>query len=370
MTQIKVLGSVMSRASGPQWEPLAPSARQLLAILVAAGPQGLSNERAADEIWPNNLPATWEASLRMRLTRLRRSLPLDSVQSRSGWSRLDVPVDDVDLWRLNDLMSKPIGPSAADPIVSQLAREPYQDVEVSPIIRAAIDEFSLLRSLVLDRLIEHKTVVSPIVATRLRTFADGRDWDATLAKQAAALSANAGAVADVETTAGDRASAVIDQLASQVIDDRMELVALTAELQVDRQALLSGFAAHLRARGWKVVQLHPTAPPASFGPLLQALPELRVPLLAALESTDSPAQVRSRCWTTILQALDDPDCPTCLLVSDADTLDSNSEEALEFIRRSNTANSLTVVVSVADQSTTSSSLVRDAEVEGAVVSAT
>lgn len=359
MAHAKVLGSVSSRQAGPLWETLAPSARQLLAILVAAGPAGLTFERAADELWPQDLPATWDSALRMALARLRKRLPSGSLTSRSGWCRLGVPVDDVDVWHLAALAEAAEPIADVDDVVGQLAQEAYPGVEISQIIRAAIDEFDLLRSLLLDRLIAQNAVPSPMAVGRLRAFADTRDWDEALGQQVQTLSAN---VADPERPSPPPTGTMplslrrrqaarllgqddsVAQLVALANDESDPVVMLAAASKSGRSATLAEVGAQLAKDGWRVVHLEPQLPPAAFGPFLQALPHLRAPLLAALESDASAAQIRSRCWITILQALDHPDVPTCVIVDDGELLDSNSDEALAFIGRGSTVRQLSILV--------------------------
>lgn len=361
MSQVTVLGSVKSRSDGSQWETLAPSARQLLAILVAAGPPGLSFERAADELWPADLPATWDSSLRMALTRLRRRLPPDSLTSKSGWCRLELESSQVDAWHLAELGMSTVTPFDANATVGLLAQEAYPNVEISPIIRSAIDEFDILRSVLLDRLIEQTTSTSPLVATRLRAFSAARDWDTELAMQADRLASTSAHIAPPPWAAASMATMLppsldrqrakplfghdeaVDQLVALATDHGYPVSALAAVPKNGCSATLAEVGARLVKLGWRVIHIEPTAPAAAFGPFIQALPHLRGPLLAALESDASPAKIRSRCWMSILQALDAPDSRTCVIVDDVEFLDSNSEAALGFVRRSNTANQLSIL---------------------------
>lgn len=358
MTRVTVLGSVTIRTEESQWETLAPNARQLLAIMVAAGPGGLSFERVADELWPGELPATWDASLRMAFTRLRKRLPTGSLTNKARWCRLALPVDDVDVWYLASIAES--GEVAnADALAAQLGQEAFPLVEISPLIRDAIDQFDLLRTLLLEVLVNQNATVSPLTAVPLRSFAATRDWDPALAHNVAHLTAGATAAATSTTTAATELppslarhrahpsfarSATSDELASFAIDEQHSVALLAAVPTSRRSATLAELGATMAAAGWRVVHLEPTRPAAAFGPFLQAMPALREPLLAALASGASDAQVRSRCWASILQALDHPDLPTCLIVDDAELLDSNSEEALAFVGRCRTEQQLSIVL--------------------------
>ena len=361
MSRVTVLGSVKSRSEESQWETLAPSARQLLAIMVAAGPDGLSFERVADELWPNDLPATWDASLRMALTRLRKRLPTGSLTSRSRWCRLELPAEAVDVWHLAALAKEPAANLDADALVDQITQEAFPSVEVSPLIRQAIDEFDLQRLLLLDRLIKQGTSISPMAAVRLRSFAASRDWDTTLGERAEQISRNAQRGTRASLTASTATDlppslarhraprllgreAAVERLTTLAADATEPVVMLAGQPKSGRSATLAEAGARLAASGWRIVHLEPCVPTAAFGPFLQALPDLRAPLLAALTSGASDAQIRSRCWVSILQALDHSDVPTCVIVDDLELLDSNSEEALAFVGRGRTANVFAILI--------------------------
>ena len=361
MSRVTVLGSVKSRSEESKWETLAPSARQLLAIMVAAGPGGLSFERVADELWPNHLPATWDASLRMALTRLRKQLPSGSLTSKARWCRLELPADEVDVWHLAALADSPVTQLPADDLVGHLAQEAFPSVEISPIIRDAIDEIDLLRSLLLERLDRQGAIVSPLLAVRLRNFAASRDWDTSLVDVVDRISANANetapppvgkpiATALPSSLARHRAQrlfgrdAAVDQLVMLAANANEPVAMLAAEPGSGRSATLAEVGARLATSGWRIIHLEPGVPAAAFGPFLQALPDLRTPLLAALTSDASDAQVRSRCWASILQVLDHPDLPTCVIVDDAEMLDNHSEQALAFVGRGRTANPFSILM--------------------------
>ena len=362
---VTVLGSVKSRTSGSQWGTLAPSARQLLAILAAAGREGLSFERTADELWPHDLPATWDPSLRMAFTRLRRHLPIDSLVSKNGWCRLDLDTTSVDLWHAAELAESATPLTDADAAVDLIAQDAFPNVEVSPIIRAAIDEFDLLRSLLVHRLLEEDTPVSPLAASRLATFAELRDWDADLRRLADQLASAATQptppTSDTAPTGPSRLPSSlgrhrahtlvgrdedVGQLVGRAVDHERTVTTLAAAPQSGRSAVLAAAGEHLVQQGWRVIHLEAARPAAAFGPFLQALPDLREPLRAALGSHHPPDQVRSLAWTSILQAVDHRRLPTCVLVDDAELLDSNSEQALEFVARSSTSQPLAIIATV------------------------
>ena len=371
MQVVTVLGAVKSRGADSQSETLTPNARQLLAIMVAAGPDGLSFERVADELWPNQLPATWDASLRMAFARLRKRLPVGCLTNKARWCRLELPDNAVDLWHLAAVAESPGLLTDIEDLVRHLAQEAFPNVEISPIIRDAINHFDLLRTHLLDRLIQQQPVISPLATEPLRSFAASRDWDTALASHVEQLTTDALRVppsADTVSTATPMPAsmarlraqpllgreAAVEQLIELAVSDNASFTVLSAAPKSGRSATLAEVGARLAATGWRIIHLEPSAPAAAFGPFLQALPDLREPLLAAMGSDASNGQIRSRCWASILHALDHPDVPTCVIVDDAELLDSNSEEALAFVGRSRTKSPLPIIVT-ADPTTAADS---------------
>lgn len=87
---------------------LSPVERNLVALLAAAGPEGLDSERLADGLWADRLPPSWSASLRNSISRLNGKVASnhpDSARLISGGGsvrKLEVAEEAVDLWRLLD----------------------------------------------------------------------------------------------------------------------------------------------------------------------------------------------------------------------------------------------------------------------------
>ncbi len=123
---------------------LQPAQRQLLSLLVAAGPNGLTTDRLADEIWPDRLPSQWQSAVRMTVSRLRRSCGANFVEMIDGHYRLTVGIDQVDAWLLDELTARSAVPFTAgdiDRISLLLSRgEVYAGVERSLTIESSARE--------------------------------------------------------------------------------------------------------------------------------------------------------------------------------------------------------------------------------------
>lgn len=105
--RVTVIGRVGVEVPDVGFRSLQPAQRQLLSLLVAAGPAGLTADRLADEIWPERLPSSWQAAVRMTVSRLRRSAGTDFVKLEDGRYRLTLATAQVDAWYATQLTSHP-----------------------------------------------------------------------------------------------------------------------------------------------------------------------------------------------------------------------------------------------------------------------
>lgn len=104
--RVSVIGEVGVRVPDSGFRRLQPAQRQLLALLVASGPSGLTADVLADEIWPDRLPNQWQASLRMTVSRLRRNSGVDFIKLVDGRYRLELDDHQVDAWYAQQIASR------------------------------------------------------------------------------------------------------------------------------------------------------------------------------------------------------------------------------------------------------------------------
>ncbi|MFW2380759.1 MAG: hypothetical protein ACN4GZ_03295 [Acidimicrobiales bacterium] len=104
--RISVIDQIGVQTPDSAFRRLQPAQRQLLSLLVAAGPKGLTADRLADEIWPDRLPNQWQSAVRMTVSRLRRSCGANFVEMVDSHYRLTVDIEQVDAWYLEELTGR------------------------------------------------------------------------------------------------------------------------------------------------------------------------------------------------------------------------------------------------------------------------
>ena len=206
---VRVLGTVSVFVAAMD-VPLTPAERNLVALLAVAGDDGLSNERLADELWPDEMPPSWAASVRNAISRLNRKVrdfggPSDGIiTARSSVRRLLVADRrHVDLWRLLD------GVKEGDiDEIALIAGAPFPDCEISPSLRAGFDTIQAARLDLLRRWAVEGRGRSQGELAELRNLARSDPMD-----QALAL-----AVISVHVAAGrtDAARRLADELAAEL----------------------------------------------------------------------------------------------------------------------------------------------------------
>ena len=200
--EIEVMGTVRVIEGGVE-RALQPGQRQLLALLVASGPDGATADRLADEIWSDRLPAGWPNSLRVAVSRLRRRSGLDVV-SVGGRYRLGIALDRVDAWRLLAAAAG-LGPTSAatdeaqlwDPALEPLLASPHHfpDVTPSPLLLQVAGDLAAAQRELLARLASSDHRPSPAELHRLAAHVVADPFDEGLVAAVATIHLEAGATA-------------------------------------------------------------------------------------------------------------------------------------------------------------------------------
>ena len=189
---VTTLGSVDVAHDGVAAE-LQPGQRQILALLVAAGPTGATTEWLAEECWGERLPKEWRASIRVAISRLRKRAALD-VHLLNGRYRLVVATNEIDVWCLAAVVA---GEPALDDELSVLLRSPvaYPDLELSPALLQSAAEITRHQRLLIRRLADEGRRLDPTTLGRLELHLTDDPYDDELLRAVAELYAASDEVA-------------------------------------------------------------------------------------------------------------------------------------------------------------------------------
>lgn len=176
LARLKVLGRVHVVADGTQdHETNTPSsARQLLAILAAAGPDGIDRDEAATELWGSDPPSSWKSALRNRVTAARKVAGPDAILSSSKRLRLADHIE-VDSWGF--LADVSCAEPSADEDLAFLRGEPFADVPASPRIRVHALQIEHARLAAIQHYVRTNTSPSPTALASLRDYHQQRASD-------------------------------------------------------------------------------------------------------------------------------------------------------------------------------------------------
>ena len=342
---------------------LSPAKRQLLAVLVAAGPEGLADTQVVEELWPETVAGTSAATLRMAVSRLRQDLPEGSLEYRRGWCRLTLAPSEVDVWAIHELAtSRPEAGQLVDIWPAMLGR-PFAGTESTPFIRAAIAELAQARTALLQSFLDRpEAAVGTDLPRLVRTLATRRlaaddplgevvdeaiRLDAAFRPLIAASASTDGpqrkksgtdippAMAGKHTARLAGREDLLAKIRSMAVDGRGG-IALHGSGWSGTTATLLSASECLTEDGFRVFFLVPTPETdASFGPILQAVPEFGPIIDDYLASAEPDGIRRSRCYASVLRTIRDEFAePVCFIIDDAQTLDDQSFRLLQFLSQS------------------------------------
>ncbi len=332
-----------------EWRTLSKAQRGLLAILVAAGPRGLSLERLADELWPT-LPKNWRPKLRVALSRLRGQLTDGGgVVNDHGWCRLDLGEEDVDLWSLWAAAREgSLDLIHSDDLVDSLVGEPFSDVEIRAIVREAIETTDRARfSILAGQAGEAALALTTQQLERLRFAASQPGCDPLLASQISRLD-----LAHEERTHPWLASRMGLIGFDQVVAGIERSVRAGRGCRLNGQpgsglrALLGAVGDLAAASGHRVIRLESGASfGLEFGPLVAAIPELREEIGELYASkTEGSTQRASKLALALLNECARSGAPVLVVGDDIDSMDEGTISVLGNVLRSQGPESLAAVL--------------------------
>jgi DNA-binding SARP family transcriptional activator len=168
--------------NGDEVNPLTGSGQRLLAVLVAAGPEGITAEKIAEEIWATRQPDPWRPALRMAVARLRKQLPEHwDIVSASGSYRLVEGTGFVDAWRLQEIAARRVDIDDAD-IEWILAGPPFDDVDSLEVVSSSAQSLQILQVSVIERFCHQQPkTVSPAASGALASLLRDHPYNDRLA---------------------------------------------------------------------------------------------------------------------------------------------------------------------------------------------
>lgn len=402
---VRCLGAVCV-AHGEEETRVSKAQRRILALLTAAGSDGLSSPVFAEELWANRpFPTDWESAVRVAISRLRRAVPPGSLVRRDGRYRLDLSVAEVDVWRLLELADSTATPSDRE-ARSLLDGDAYPDLEPSPLLDDGARAVAAARIQLIERMVqaEHASWSTPTLHAAAALASRSPDSEA-LAVAAARLHRRAGRLQaareltrscityvsnelgvepgrqlrqfDDELRAGPELDGLPDEANALLQEQRTRVVGISGldesvQALVDRSALREAILSSVPATGavlcgsagsGKTVLAQQVALQLSdlrhhivwlrgsrqgqsaYAPFLaidQAFHEELEPLLA----DGGAAIAQARCWAGVLDRLERlfPTHPVVIVADDAQWLDSHSTRLLQFIATAQQSRRVRLVV--------------------------
>lgn len=395
-TQIEVIGGVRAIVDGDPIR-LRRQVQRLVAILVAAGPNGIEASALAEELWLGAPPQRWSSAIRNALATLRRATRPDIVITSASRYSLACDINDVDAWRLLDASRDR---ELDFRRVGRVGRFlPFDGLELTPMLREMTEALHAARLQLVDRIetpadIDAEMLAGLVAAVRDDPFAEpvavavvrlllrlersaeaddlldhieaaGRsDIGAELPPLLAELRAHATRT-DARSRPARRSpesrslpSVVADLTQRPMTERRRRLAAALADditqHRVARRLAVVGLAGSGKSRfvAETARQLHDNGntvvyadavgdETTAYGALLTASPAFRRRFLDIDSSDESSVWAL---WSSIVDDLGSHGRPITLVVDDAQWLDRGSIRLLEFTHRMETTTPITTIV--------------------------
>lgn len=167
---MRVFGATTVRDADDEHLHLTASMRRMLSFIIAAGPLGVSADRALNELADGDGSAKAGSRLRMDVSRLRKRIGSDLLPSSSGQWRLTVDPSDVDYFALLASADKPL-PKRPSELLALLSGEPFFDANPSPLVEEAVQRTLALRQSLLHRACDERPdLVDPQILLAARNW--------------------------------------------------------------------------------------------------------------------------------------------------------------------------------------------------------
>lgn len=402
--RVQVLGRVAVHHGDGETHRLTGSGQRLLAVLVAAGRDGATSERIAEEIWGDAQPDPWRPALRMAVARLRKQLPDGwDIVADGGFYRITTAEGWIDAWRL-EVVAASDEPIDEGDLTWMLAGRPFGDIDLLEMVGASTQNLQILQLTIAERFCgQEPATMAMATCSALTAMLRDHPYNDGLALAVSVAMAGCGwrteallALTSFAETYADEIGAVPADIAAflssggyEGVDQRSSaallapervpelakelrhlvespLLGRTAELDAIQSSssgvLIAGARGSGKSRLLAEVILADASAETTYivgddqldlplGPFAFALPSLRDELLAQVEDdaigADDLTSAATRAWRIVLAHLEDKSSKKRqrLIVDDAHLLDAASLGLLRLLIRSNLSTQITLVVS-------------------------
>ena len=148
--EFRILGELEVIDAGGRVDLGGSRQRGTLALLLLHANEVVSIDRLLDELWGAGAPATATNTLQQTISRLRRTLGPDRIETRPPGYMIRVAPGELDLERFEELVSQGDGDSLREAL-GLWHGEPLADFAYEPFAQAAIARLSELRLEALER---------------------------------------------------------------------------------------------------------------------------------------------------------------------------------------------------------------------------
>ncbi len=152
---IRVFGSTRAIATDGTEIKLPPKARNMLALLVAGGIDGLTTEQILDEVANGDRSASTQSKIRMDLSRLRQRIGEDVLPPGQGRWRVTLPQHAIDH---HALLARPdVGALDESELLRLVTGAPFRESHHSPLVQLAIKRAVGARARLVEEVIDHRS---------------------------------------------------------------------------------------------------------------------------------------------------------------------------------------------------------------------
>jgi len=169
---VRVFGAASANDGNGQAHHLTGSMRRMLSFIVAAGPSGVTTDRALTELAAGDGSAKASSRLRMDISRLRKRVGPELLPTSSGKWQLDAQPYEVDYFALIESPNNPL-PDRPSQLLALLSGQAFSEAPATPLVDEAKRNTLVLRQALLTRACDERPdLIDPQVLLAARSWID------------------------------------------------------------------------------------------------------------------------------------------------------------------------------------------------------